>query len=179
MRSACHPFGRRAGDRSPGVNPGWWRAFRDERALRPRAEAIASFPVIPPSFIRYGLRLCGTVAPLSFGFALFGCAEEPAEPALFTPPPSARFMEPARSVAPSAPPPPPRPRPACLTEPPPDAGVSPPSSLGEDAGHVANAERVIAQLRPAFRLCYNKELAIDPVEQGCVTIVVRIAPDGT
>jgi hypothetical protein len=37
---------------------------------------------------------------------------------------------------------------------------------------------VIVQLRPAFRLCYNQALAVDPLMEGCVTIIVRVAPDG-
>jgi hypothetical protein len=44
---------------------------------------------------------------------------------------------------------------------------------------VANAEAVIARLHRAFRGCYNKELAVDPWEEGCATIVVRVAPDGS
>ena len=44
---------------------------------------------------------------------------------------------------------------------------------------MANAEAVIFRLHRAFRGCYNKELAVDPWEEGCVTIVVRIAPDGS
>jgi hypothetical protein len=43
---------------------------------------------------------------------------------------------------------------------------------------VANLERVIAGLRPKFRLCYNQGLAGDPGMSGSVTMVVKIAPNG-
>ena len=42
----------------------------------------------------------------------------------------------------------------------------------------SNAERVIAGLRPKFRLCYNQGLAQDPGRSGSVTMVVKIAPNG-
>jgi hypothetical protein len=43
---------------------------------------------------------------------------------------------------------------------------------------VANAERVIAGLRPKFRLCYNNGLQQDPGMSGAVTMTVKIAPNG-
>lgn len=43
---------------------------------------------------------------------------------------------------------------------------------------VAGADRVIAQLRPGFRSCYNKGLQSDPGMQGKVQIAVKIAPNG-
>jgi hypothetical protein len=137
----------------------------------------------------YRLRLCVTTALAGLGCAALLGACEPPEPPLFTP------ALPVRSVEPPAPPPrpallpsavesplpPQRPRPACVFQPPRivDAGAADASIV--DGGHlpVANAEAVIARLRPAFRACYNKELAVDPLEEGCVTIVVRIAPDGS
>ena len=43
---------------------------------------------------------------------------------------------------------------------------------------VANAERVIAGLRPGFRACYNQGLQQDPGMAGSVTITVKIGPNG-
>ncbi|HEY2516315.1 MAG TPA: AgmX/PglI C-terminal domain-containing protein [Polyangiaceae bacterium] len=43
---------------------------------------------------------------------------------------------------------------------------------------VSNAERVIAGLRPKFRLCYNQGLAQDPGMSGSVAMTVKIAPNG-
>jgi hypothetical protein len=43
---------------------------------------------------------------------------------------------------------------------------------------VNNAERVIASLRPKFRLCYNQGLSQDPGMAGSVTMTVKIAPNG-
>jgi outer membrane biosynthesis protein TonB len=43
---------------------------------------------------------------------------------------------------------------------------------------VAGADRVIAQLRPGFRSCYNKGLQSDPSMQGKVTVAVKISPNG-
>jgi hypothetical protein len=43
---------------------------------------------------------------------------------------------------------------------------------------VANAERVIAGLRPGFRACYNTGLQQDPGMAGSVTITVKIGPNG-
>lgn len=43
---------------------------------------------------------------------------------------------------------------------------------------VANAERVVAGLRPKFRACYNKGLASDPGMAGGVTIVTKVGPNG-
>jgi hypothetical protein len=43
---------------------------------------------------------------------------------------------------------------------------------------VPNAEEAIARQRPGFRKCYNRTLAVDPCEAGCVTFVLQIARDG-
>lgn len=43
---------------------------------------------------------------------------------------------------------------------------------------VANAERVIAGLRPGFRQCYNTGLQQDPGMSGSVTVTVKIGPNG-
>ena len=43
---------------------------------------------------------------------------------------------------------------------------------------VANAERVVASLRPGFRACYNTGLQQDPGMAGSVTITVKIGPNG-
>ena len=43
---------------------------------------------------------------------------------------------------------------------------------------VANAERVVASLRPGFRQCYNTGLQQDPGMAGSVTITVKIGPNG-
>jgi len=43
---------------------------------------------------------------------------------------------------------------------------------------VANAERVVAGLRPKFRACYNKGLQTDPGMAGGVTIVTHVGPNG-
>ena len=38
---------------------------------------------------------------------------------------------------------------------------------------------LVTRLHPELKACYNKELAVDRDEEGCVVIVVRLAPDGT
>jgi hypothetical protein len=43
---------------------------------------------------------------------------------------------------------------------------------------VANAERVVASLRPGFRTCYNKGLQSDPSMAGKVLVSARISPNG-
>jgi hypothetical protein len=60
------------------------------------------------------------------------------------------------------------------------AGPKGDASIGATSASVpvANAERVIAGLRPKFRLCYNQGLAQDPGMSGSVTMVVKIAPNG-
>jgi hypothetical protein len=60
------------------------------------------------------------------------------------------------------------------------AGPKGDASIGATSASVpvANAERVIAGLRPKFRLCYNQGLAQDPGMAGSVTMVVKIAPNG-
>jgi hypothetical protein len=46
------------------------------------------------------------------------------------------------------------------------------------SAHVNGAERVVASLKPKFRACYNKGLAIDSSMAGNVTIVAKIGPNG-
>ncbi len=60
------------------------------------------------------------------------------------------------------------------------AGPKGDASIGATSASVpvANAERVIAGLRPKFRLCYNQGLSQDPGMSGSVTMVVKIAPNG-
>jgi hypothetical protein len=60
------------------------------------------------------------------------------------------------------------------------AGPKGDASIGATSASVpvANAERVIAGLRPKFRLCYNQGLAQDPGMSGSVTMTVKIAPNG-
>ncbi len=43
---------------------------------------------------------------------------------------------------------------------------------------VANAERVVAGLRPKFKACYQKGLASDPGMSGSVKISAKISPNG-
>ena len=43
---------------------------------------------------------------------------------------------------------------------------------------VANADRVVAGLRPGFRACYNQGLNSDPGKSGKVMISAKIAPNG-
>jgi len=43
---------------------------------------------------------------------------------------------------------------------------------------VANADRVVAGLRPGFRACYNQGLNSDPGMSGKVTISAKISPNG-
>src|SRR5207302_9752307 len=43
---------------------------------------------------------------------------------------------------------------------------------------IANAERVIAALRPRFRRCHEKGLAADPSLSGAVTIRARVRANG-
>ena len=43
---------------------------------------------------------------------------------------------------------------------------------------VANAARVLAGLRPRFRLCYQQGLATDPTMKGNVVLLIRVAPNG-
>lgn len=60
------------------------------------------------------------------------------------------------------------------------AGPKGDASIGATSASVpvANAERVIAGLRPKFRLCYNQGLSQDPGMSGSVTMMVKIAPNG-
>ena len=43
---------------------------------------------------------------------------------------------------------------------------------------VANAERVVAGLRPKFKSCYQKGLSSDPGMSGSVKVVVKVSPNG-
>lgn len=43
---------------------------------------------------------------------------------------------------------------------------------------VSNAERVVARLRPKFKRCYTKGLAVDPTMSGSVTIAAKVSPNG-
>ena len=43
---------------------------------------------------------------------------------------------------------------------------------------VANADRVIAQMRPGFRQCYNQGLNSDPGMSGKVVIAIKVSPNG-
>jgi hypothetical protein len=62
-----------------------------------------------------------------------------------------------------------------VVKPPPgNATVGPP----EVRGHVIDAERVVAQLRGRFRVCYNHGLASNPTLQGSVKITAKIGPNG-
>jgi hypothetical protein len=45
-------------------------------------------------------------------------------------------------------------------------------------GHVIDAERVVAQLRARFRICYSRGLATNPTLHGSVKITARIGPNG-
>jgi hypothetical protein len=110
---------------------------------------------------------------------LFACASEPvAAPAAPT------EMHPDVTVdrLPRGGPPTAHPERRCLLPPSPAvaAGVPEPSRAA-DGGliAVANAENVIAGLRPGFRACYNRGLANDPTMDGCVTLRVHIAPEGS
>jgi hypothetical protein len=51
-------------------------------------------------------------------------------------------------------------------------------TLGAGAGPVADAQRVIATLRPQFRLCYNRGLTKEPSMQGKTDVLVKVAADG-
>ena len=54
-----------------------------------------------------------------------------------------------------------------------------PSSEGPMAAPVPDAEKIIAGLRPYFRLCYRAGLMTDPELQGSVVMDARIAADGS
>ena len=43
----------------------------------------------------------------------------------------------------------------------------------------ADAERTIAAVRPRFRACYDKGLAVDPSMTGSMTVVLAVDADGT
>jgi hypothetical protein len=65
----------------------------------------------------------------------------------------------------------------------PEVVVKPPvgnTTVGstEVHGHVIDAERVVAQLRGRFRVCYNHGLASNPTLQGSVKITAKIGPNG-
>jgi len=53
------------------------------------------------------------------------------------------------------------------------------ASTSDTSGRVADADRVIAGLRPKFRACYQKGLNADPNLEGCTIIRARVASDGT
>jgi hypothetical protein len=146
-------------------------------------------PMTHSSSKRYRLRLCVTTVLVRLGSAVLFGACQPAEPPSVLPALPLRLIEPAGSPPPPALPPSAvesplpsqRPRPACVFQPPRivDAGAA--DAAVKDGGlpPVRNAEAVIALLRRSFRACYNKGLAVDPLQEGCVTLVVRIAPDGS
>jgi len=48
----------------------------------------------------------------------------------------------------------------------------------ERTAPVANAESVVARLRPSFRTCYNRGLQSDPSMAGKVIVSAKIAPNG-
>jgi hypothetical protein len=43
---------------------------------------------------------------------------------------------------------------------------------------IADADRVVAGLRPRFRACYQRGLDVDPMMAGKLTIEVRLVPEG-
>ena len=76
-------------------------------------------------------------------------------------------------------------------QPPPEAPTSPPAQVSnavpsaatppaplDAGGPVADAEQVIARLRPAFKSCYNRGLTEDPSMAGRIVVVVQVAPSG-
>jgi hypothetical protein len=46
-------------------------------------------------------------------------------------------------------------------------------------GTISDAEAVVASLRPRFKACYQRGLAVDPSLQGCVVLRTFVAPSGT
>jgi hypothetical protein len=48
----------------------------------------------------------------------------------------------------------------------------------EVRGHVIDAERVVAQLRAGFRVCYNQGLASNPTLHGAVKITAKVGSNG-
>ena len=53
------------------------------------------------------------------------------------------------------------------------------ASTAINAGHVSNADRVVAGLRKRFRACYQRGLAENAKMQGRVLLSVKVSPDGT
>lgn len=51
--------------------------------------------------------------------------------------------------------------------------------VGVAGGSLPNAPAMVARLRGRFRRCYEQGLNRDPDMQGAVTLVLKVAPDGT